>query len=184
MWSSITAVVLDGGHILTNAHVVNDDYGNFCEMSVFAADSSSEVPEWIANARVIPEAYDSVVDLAVVRLVDLAGNPTRVTGRNPIEVTNRELGLGDEVRVLGYPGLGGETITLSGGEISGRLDEFYKSSARTGPGVSGGAAFDAITGDYVGTPTAGTSFDVGEAHLLIRPSMYALALLQAAQRAD
>jgi len=187
-WTSGSGtVVLDGGYVLTNAHVVADDYDNFCEMSVFAASSASEIPEWIANARVIPEAYDPVVDLAVIRLVDLSGNPTRATGRKPIEVTSRDLRFGNEIRVLGYPALGGETITMSGGEISGWLPrsggDYYKSSARTGPGVSGGAAFDAITGEYVGTPTAGSNDDVGESHVLIRPSNYALPLLQAAQRA-
>ena len=119
--------------------------------------------------------------------MDMNGFPTRAVGRDPIEIRNIELGLGDEIKVLGYPGLGGQTITMSGGEISGWLyddgGDFYKSSARTGPGVSGGAAFNATTGEYVGTPSAGSTQVVGEALVLIRPSNHALSLLQAAEQA-
>ena len=180
-------IVLDGGYVLTNAHVVADDYGNFCDMWIYAANSASETPLWFANGRAIPAAYDPVADLAVIQLVDMNGFPTRAIGRDPIEIRNIELGFGDEIKVLGYPGLGGETITMTSGEISGWLPDaggdFYKSSARSGPGVSGGAAFDAITGEYVGTPSAGSTDVVGEALVLIRPSSYALSLLQAAEQA-
>ena len=186
-WSGSGTIVLDGGYVLTNAHVVADDYGNFCDMWIYAANSASETPLWFADGRAIPAAYDPVADLAVIKLVDMSGFPTRAIGRDPIEIRNIELGVGDEIKVLGYPGLGGETITMTSGEISGWLPDaggdFYKSSARSGPGVSGGAAFDAITGEYVGTPSAGTTDVVGEALVLIRPSSYALSLLQAALQA-
>ena len=183
-WTGSGTVVLDGGYVLTNAHVVADDAGNFCDLWIYAADSASEPPDWIADARVIPEAYDSDVDLAVIQLVDIDGQPTLAAGRDPIEIRDIDLGLGEEIKVLGYPGLGGDTITMTGGEISGWLGDYYKSSARSGPGVSGGAAFDATTGEYVGTPSGGSSTDVGEALVLVRPSSYALPLLQAAQQAD
>jgi S1-C subfamily serine protease len=156
-------------------------------MWIYAANSASETPLWFANGRAIPAAYDPVADLAVIKLVDMSGFPTRAIGRDPIEIRNIELGFGDEIKVLGYPGLGGETITITSGEISGWFPDaggdFYKSSARSGPGVSGGAAFDAITGEYVGTPSAGSTHVVGEALVLIRPSSYALSLLQAALQA-
>ena len=189
-WSGSGTIVLDGSYILTNAHVVADDAGNFCDLLILASYSASELPDWIADARVIPEAYDSDLDLAVLRLVDINGQPFLATGRDPVEIKDVVLGLGDEIKVLGYPGLGGDTITMTGGEISGWTSDagrnFYKSSARSGPGISGGAAFDTTTGEYVGTPTGGirTSGDVGEALVLIRPSSSALPLLQAAQQAD
>ena len=186
-WSGSGSVVLDGGYVLTNAHVVADDAGNFCDLWIYAADSAAESPDRIADARVIPEAYDSDLDLAVVQLFNFDGLPTIATGRDPIEIRNVVLGLGDEIKVLGYPGLGGDTITMTGGEISGWMSNagriFYKSSARSGPGVSGGAAFDTTTGKYVGTPTGGSTGDVGEALVLILPSNFALPLLQAAQQA-
>ncbi|SVD33272.1 uncharacterized protein METZ01_LOCUS386126, partial [marine metagenome] len=188
LYSGSGTIVLDGSYVLTNAHVVTDDYGNYCALSILAADSASELPVWIADARVIPSAYDSDVDLAVLQLVDVIGQPFLAAGRDPIEIKNVVLGLGDEIKVLGYPGLGGDMITMTGGEISGWMSAvghiFYKSSARSGPGVSGGAAFDATTGEYVGTPSRGSTLDVGEALVLILPSNLALDLLQAAQQAD
>ena len=187
-WTGSGTIVLDGGYVFTNAHVVADDADNFCHLMILAADSASELPNWIADARVIPEAYDFDVDLAVLRLVDADGQPVLAAGRSPVEIKNLQLGLGDEIKVLGYPGLGGDTITMTGGEISGWMSDdgrtFYKSSARSGPGISGGAAFGAATGEYAGTPTGGTTDDVGEALVLIRRSSYALPLLQAAQQAD
>ncbi len=185
-WSGSGTIVLDGGYVLTNAHVVADDYGNFCDMSIYAADSASEIPLWFADGRVIPAAYNSVVDLAVIKLVDMNGFPTRAIGRDPIEIRNIELGLGDEIKVLGYPGMGGDMITMTSGEQSGWFagqgGDFYKTSAKGGPGVSGGAAFDAHTGEFVGVPTAGTIVDSGDTLGLIRPNSYIFQLLVAAEQ--
>ena len=175
--------MLDGSYVLTNVHVVDEAANGLCSLWIEAADSSSEFPRYISEARLIPEAYDPLVDLAVIRLVGFDGLPTRATGRDPIEIGNNELGLGDEIKVLGFPQIGGVRITMTGGEISGWFGDYYKSSARSGPGVSGGAALDATTGEYVGTPSAGSTQDVGEALVLIRPSSDALPLLQAALQA-
>ena len=154
-------------------------------MWVFAADSASEIPEWIADARVIPAAYDPILDLAVLRLVDMSGNPTYAPGRNPIEVKNIELGWGDEIRILGYPAMGGQRITITSGEISGWWTgdgtEYYKSSAKGGPGESGGAAFDANTGEFIGVPSAGTVVDAGDTLGLIRANKFILQYLELAR---
>jgi S1-C subfamily serine protease len=180
-------IVLDGSYVLTNAHVVADDYGNFCDLWIYAADSASETPHWIANGRVIPAAYDPNVDLAVIRLVDLGGVPTFAVGRDPINIKNIEIGLGDEIKVLGYPSMGGNKITMTSGEHSGWWEgsggEFYKTSAKAGPGVSGGAAFNANTGEFVGVPTAGTIVDSGDTLGLIRPNSYIFQYLQIAKNA-
>ncbi|MDP6482004.1 MAG: serine protease [Acidimicrobiales bacterium] len=154
-------------------------------MWVFAADSASEIPEWIADARVIPAAYDPILDLAVLRLVDMSGNPTYAPGRNPIEVKNIELGWGDEIRILGYPAMGGQRITITSGEISGWWTgdgtEYYKSSAKSGPGVSGGAAFDSNTGDFIGVPTLVTLEEVGDQLGMIRANKFILQYLEIAR---
>ena len=87
---------------------------------------------------------------------------------------------------LGPSGMGGDMITMTSGEISGWLPDaggdFYKTSAKGGPGVSGGAAFDAHTGKFVGVPTAGTIVDSGDTLGLIRPNSYILQLLVAAEQ--
>ena len=64
---------------------------------------------------------------------------THASGRDPIEIKNIELGLGDEIKVLGYPGMGGERIAITSGEISGWWTsdgtEYYKSLAKGVPGL-------------------------------------------------
>ena len=177
-------IVLDGSYVLTNAHVVADDYGNFCDLWIYAADSASETPNWIANGRVIPAAYDPNIDLAVLRLVDEYGAPTVAAGRDPIEIKDIDLGLGDDLKILGYPSMGGGKITMTSGEHSGWYDgafgELYKTSAKAGPGASGGATFDASTGEFVGVPTFVTVEDIGDGLGLIRPNSYILQYLQIA----
>ena len=187
LYSGSGTIVLDGSYVLTNAHVVTDDYGNFCDLWIFAADSASESPQWFADGRVIPAAYDSNIDLAVLRLVDLGGGPTFAVGRDAIDIKNIELGLGDDLKILGYPSMGGGMITMTSGEHSGWYDgatgELYKTSAKAGPGVSGGATFDAITGEFVGVPTLVSVEDYGDILGMIRPNSYVLQYLEIAKNA-
>ena len=187
-WTGSGTIVLDGGYLLTNAHVAFDAYGNPCNtIWLYATDSAQEVPEWFANAEVVPGAYNRTLDIAVLQLIDMSGRPTHAYGRDPIEIKNIELSLGDEIKVLGYPGMGGQRITITSGEISGWWTgdgtEYYKSSAKGGPGVSGGAAFDANTGEFVGVPSAGTVVDFGDTLGLIRANKFILQYLEIAKNA-
>ncbi len=78
----------------------------------------------------------------------------------PIELGNSdEVGLGTPLRIIGYPGIGGETITLTGGEVAGFTSEpgvkgraYIKTSATIAGGNSGGAGID-DEGKLVGVPT-------------------------------
>jgi hypothetical protein len=69
------------------------------------------------------------------------------------------LRLGDALTILGYPGIGGETITLTRGEVSGFTSEsgrgdrsFIKTSATIAGGNSGGLAAN-TAGELIGVPT-------------------------------
>ena len=187
-------LVLDGAFVLTNAHVALDENGEWCELEVYAANSSSEDPEWVAFGEIIESALDEKIDLAVIRLIDGSGRPTQLTGLNSIDVNENEVVLGSELKVIGYPGMGGNKITITPGEHAGwqTFDEeqwsgdFYKTSAKMGPGVSGGAAFEAVTGIFIGIPTGGSegNEEGGDIIGLIRPSWYALELLEQAAAAE
>ena len=98
------------------------------------------------------------------------------------------------MKLLGFPGMGGLRISMTPGEQSGWWDgeeadlwsgQFYKTSAKMGPGISGGAAFEAETGEFVGVPTGRGDDSGGEGDILglVRPGHYALRLLEAAERA-
>jgi hypothetical protein len=193
-WGGSGTIVLDGGHVLTNAHVALTESGQPCDLEVYAAESPDADPEWLAFAEVAQDGVDIEHDLAVIKLFDRWGNSTKAEDRAPIPIGDRELELGEEIKVLGFPGMGGIKITITPGEQSGWwtgtgdgwAGEFYKTSAKMGPGVSGGAAFSAATGEFVGVPTGGSSSveETGDTLGLLRPNSYVIPLLKRVERAD
>lgn len=115
----------------------------------------SEIP---LGSRLV--AHDPQLDLALLQMLAPSGDPLASAPRDPIEMHVRTLSLGEELITLGYPGVGGSTITITSGDYSGEVDDsaigrFWKTSAAMGPGNSGGAAFDS-TGRFIGIPTAGS----------------------------
>jgi len=144
-------VVSSGTHILTNAHVVLDDHGQPCrELVVWFTNSFEAEPfHWVLADLA---AADEVLDLAVLKLRE------PVPPSRSIEVAEQQLEPGEAIRILGYPGVGGLTMTLTRGVYSGRVDRggvtYIKTDADISEGSSGGAAFDEA-GVFIGVPTAG-----------------------------
>ena len=185
---------------MTNAHVVidMDGTGKKCDLIVGFTDKFTEPPDPDNYVPAETIVFDKDLDLAVLRLIDLAsGNPIIAEGRAPIDVQQLELKLGERISALGYPGVGGLTITYSEGSFSGIIDvprnneggygEFIKTmDLNLNQGNSGGAAFNS-TGQFIGIPTAGFGSEVycedelcfadGSSLGLIRPSSYAKNLL-------
>lgn len=152
-------VVLNGGYVLTNAHVVIDDGGLRCrDLVVWFTNSFEEEPSDWALANLV--AADRSLDLAVLQLSE------PVSAGRSIEVTEQQLEPGEAIRILGYPGVGGLTITLTRGAYSGLIaydgETYIKTDAYISEGSSGGAAFNEA-GVFIGVPTAGIE-DVG--HLI------------------
>jgi S1-C subfamily serine protease len=190
-WVGSGTLVLRGDHVLTNAHVAFDERGQPCDLEVYAAKSPDVDPEWIAFAVPIPQASDLVHDLAVVRLIDRHGDPVSIEDRWSITISDQELAIGDRIKVFGFPGMGGRKITITPGEQAGWWTgqgdgwegDFYKTSAKMGPGVSGGAAFAESSGAFIGIPTGGSDREAtegGDVLGLIRPSSYAVPLIEKA----
>ena len=129
---------------------------------------------------------DPEVDLAVLQIVSPFDNPT---GRLPTNLgltaaprgESGALLIGDPIYVLGFPGMGGDTITFTSGTVSGNLDEdkdgaeeWIKTDAEVNHGNSGGLAVD-DTGAFVGVPSAGlTDAEAAGKISLIRPGDLAL----------
>ena len=159
VFSGSGTVVLDGRHVLTNAHVVHDDWGRPCrDLYVWYTTSFEQEPaDWIRAELLYADGW---LDLAVLRLENTA------LADKPIEVTAQELAPGEDIRILGYPGDGGMTMTLTRGSYSGRYNQegesYLKTDTDISGGNSGGAAFDE-QGVFIGVPTAG----IGEVGLLI-----------------
>ena len=155
-------IVGDGTYVLTNSHVVVSDRGAACDLSVGLTDRSSRAPEEYLGSRLV--AHDPQLDLALLQMLAPSGDPLASAPRDPIEMHVRTLSLGEELITLGYPSVGGSTITITSGDYSGEVDDsatgrFWKTSAAMGPGNSGGAAFDS-TGRFIGVPTAGSEVNL------------------------
>jgi len=144
------AVVGNGSYVITNEHVVStEDLSSECAYLWvgFGADPAAEPDSWFA-AEVLWSDYD--LDLAILSLDDLRAGETR-----PLEIRYDQLKLGDEISVFGFPSIGGDTLTLTKGIISGfdNVEGFYKVSAVLNKGNSGGPVLDS-NGKLIGIATA------------------------------
>jgi serine protease Do len=163
LWTGSGTIITPDGFILTNAHVASDPDPAYQPdaMGVAITVRSDEPPElsYLAEVR----AVDYRLDLAVVQIVsDLDGRPVDV---DQLNLSHAPLGdsdvleLGDMLQILGYPGIGGETITFTRGVVSGFTREYgvkgrayIKTDATIAGGNSGGLASDA-DGRLIGVPT-------------------------------
>ncbi len=156
-------IVSPDGYILTNAHVAT---GAGLEerpdaLGIAVTERSDEPPSLLYLAEIA--ALDERLDLAVLRIAtDLGGRPVDAAALNLAYIPLGDsdlLELGDQLRIFGYPGIGGETITFSSGSVSGFTREpgvegraYIKTDATIAGGNSGGLGAD-LAGKIVGVPT-------------------------------
>ena len=157
-------VITQSGHILTNNHVITDPKtGRLHDVVAVALTSSFDrVPKPTCLAFPKNSLRSAAVDLAVIKCVaEVDGKPLRrVINWPAIDVgSSASIIPGDDMYIVGYPGLGGMTITFTAGKVSGFATErgvdgraWIKTDANIMRGVSGGAAFDE-SGKLVGVPT-------------------------------
>jgi hypothetical protein len=175
MWSGSGTVIDPSGLILTNAHVALDsDQREPVWLLVLRTVDSKSLPQpaFFARAVLYSPAWggrsfgETLLDLAVIApALNLDGTPIQVG-----EVTMRPLpmapdgavGIGDGLRNIGYPGIGGDLITMTEGTVSGyEPDEsvrqlgnagWIKTDATLGGGISGGTSIN-DDGMFIGVPT-------------------------------
>ena len=161
-WSGSGTIISPDGLILTNAHVALGDRfypADRLTIALTVAEDQLPVPAYIAE---VVQA-DNALDLAVLRIVkDINGQRIDTTGLNLpfVQIGDSDaLRLGDDIIIMGYPGIGGQTITLTSGKVSGFTAEagygnraFIKTSATIAGGNSGGLATDSAF-RLVGIPT-------------------------------
>lgn len=141
----------DGTYVITNEHVISTkDLPPSCNELVvaFGNDPTAEPDSWYAATVVWS---DEELDLAILKVSDLAPRVAVV-----LELGYERLGIGDDIRVVGFPAIGGSTLTLTEGVIAGLIRaplEFYKVSADINEGNSGGPVIDS-NGRLVGIATA------------------------------
>jgi S1-C subfamily serine protease len=170
--ASGTGTIIDNeGHILTNMHVIeaaNSYYTNTSSiLAICITGNTEEKPDCNYTAEVIGVG-DEVLDLALLKInkklnytnskfttTELAKNDlTSLKAKNILTDNNVKPDLGTQINVLGYPGAGGDNISLTQGIYSGSVDEtYFKTDAKVNSGNSGGAAFDKDD-KFLGVPTA------------------------------
>jgi S1-C subfamily serine protease len=159
-WTGSGVAVLDGTSILTNDHVVTPEPGDDPDCSTINVgitdDPSAEPNRYVQGMTIV--SSDPELDLALLKMP--AGGEVRL---RPLSILNDRLKIDTKIRIIGYPGVGGDTITLNEGVVSG-VDkrsgtEFYKVSAQISPGNSGGPMVDSA-GNLVGIATAYMPADV------------------------
>jgi S1-C subfamily serine protease len=161
-WTGSGSIITPDGFILTNAHVVLPDRYFPVDALIIAMTTREDRPP---EARYYAQVYqaDVAMDIAVIRVIaDLNNNPVTHSSLNLPYVPLGDpdgLRLGDAITIIGYPGIGGETVTVTRGEVSGFTSEapygdraFIKTSATIAGGNSGGLAADS-NGLLVGIPT-------------------------------
>jgi S1-C subfamily serine protease len=189
-----SGTILDtAGYILTNNHCVADGKGLFNKEGFVGIALTDDVrtysqPQYLARVM----ARDESLDLAVVKLeAYLDGSALRkMPALSPISTgDSNALRLGDDVNVLGFPGVGGETITFTSGKVSGFMDEdgdgqtdWIKTDALVNHGNSGGTAVNA-TGEMIGVPTAKIGGEDNDQMFFLRPYNRSVQVIDAAQKA-
>lgn len=167
-----TILDAEAGMILTNYHVLGDR-----TQEIFFNDEGLTIigvmPPNLRGAPILKYRAtliggDPELDLAVLQIDGLFDDPTAELPENlgltAIERTDSDqLMIGDSLYVIGYPGLGGNTVTMSTGLVSGFLDEdndeifeWIKTDAEVNRGNSGGLAVNEAW-QFIGVPSAGIS---------------------------
>lgn len=154
------------GLILTNAHVVYPEDGELDRLEIGVTEASDAVPEPTFLAEIA--AADGALDLAVLRITERIDGGAVSDDLPHVELgQSDDLEIGDALRILGYPGIGGETITLTSGQVSGFVSEaglgqraWVKTDATIAGGNSGGLAANE-RGELIAVPTnAGATDEV------------------------
>lgn len=157
-WSGSGTIISPTGEIVTNCHVA-------CEAPVLVISLTTN-PDLPPEPSYIAEItyYDQDIDLAILQIkTDMEGNPVSPTDLPYLDIgDSNSLILGDPIRIFGYPGVGGETITYTSGSVAGFESAnvggssqrvIIKTDASIASGNSGGTAVD-LFGMLVGIPTS------------------------------
>jgi hypothetical protein len=166
-------IISQDGLILTNAHVaLNEETGEPRWLLIALTTDARELPTAAFFSHAV--IYDAKVDLAVVKpFYAMDGNPIQEGDVNllPLQMAKNDqaVQLEQPVRLIGYPGVGGNSVTVDPAVVSGfGADEnvpelggsaWFKTDPAGGAGISGGSAVD-DNGILVGVPSAAGAAEI------------------------
>jgi len=145
------SIIIDASYVLTNFHVVEDDED--CDIDKIFIETIERIdlaPVRTHSAEIF--AINEEADLVILKIKPLSSTGIDLI---PVKIAP-EVRLGDELTAIGFPAIGGESVTVTKGEISGFSNyggvRWIKSSISISGGNSGGGAFN-VNGELVGVPT-------------------------------
>jgi serine protease Do len=158
VWHGSGTFITETGFILTNAHVIDNRYDEYDALGVAITETTDEPPTLQYIAEIV--AVDYALDLAVIQITETIDGGAVSDEFPPLPLGDSdEVEIGDAIRILGYPGIGGETITFTNGVISGFTADravgnraWIKTDATIAGGNSGGLALN-DAGEAIGVPT-------------------------------
>ena len=159
-WQTGTGVIISsGGLVLTNEHVVSvrqsyDDSERSVGYQVCTTTDAADDADCKYTANVI--AKNKTLDLALLQIVPIEGMSTPVSYPYIDLIGEGLVSVGEDVTALGYPSIGGDTISVTKGVISGKANKYnqkwLKTDAVTSFGSSGGALINKA-GKLIGITT-------------------------------
>ena len=128
IWTGSGTIVHPQGIILTNCHVAHPRAMGMSSpaadrMAIAVTDRSDKAPAISYFADIVN--YEPSLDLAVMRIIaDARGRRVDRLNLPFVSVGDSDhLDLGDKISIFGFPGIGGETITFTSGNVSGFTSE-------------------------------------------------------------
>jgi hypothetical protein len=158
-------IISNDGSILTNHHVLSDKKaGKLHDLFLIGRfQRADREPQFVCAGKPTRGVLKPKLDLALLKCdLDMNGRPWKPSGWPSIPVGRSEdVVPGQQVWVLGYPNVGGSTIHVTRGLVSGWTGEqggansraYMKTDAAITHGNSGGTAVD-DEGKFIGVPTA------------------------------
>jgi serine protease Do len=158
VWSGSGTLISADGLILTNGHVIDNRKNEYSALQVGLTTASDQPPDIKYTAEV--KTVDYAIDLAVIKITKtIDGSPVHDTFPFVKIGNSDKVDIGQNLQILGYPGIGGQTITFTRGSVSGFTSEhsvgnraWIKTDATIAGGNSGGLAVN-DNGELIGVPS-------------------------------
>jgi S1-C subfamily serine protease len=134
-WDASGVVFPTAEFIITNDHVVSADEDCAPDaFEIWLTTNRSQSVKKVYDAEVINSDYGS--DLGILRITNLGSN---VEDLVPLEEAPLPV-IGDEILVYGFPGIAGDSLTVSKGIVSGFITQSGSSWIKTDASISGGSS--------------------------------------------
>ena len=140
-WQGSGVIISSDGYVMTNKHVVSSDTTIYTGCSIGITTSESSSAQFLYTADTIIAATG--VDLALLKIK----SDKKDFNYTPVKLYTLPKS-GTDIQALGYPGMGGSSITYTRGYVSGVIGSqedlgnfFIKADINIDAGNSGGGAF-------------------------------------------